>query len=158
MKAEPQTLIEDMRYLSDPDRCLDFMINLRWPHGVICPTCGSMDVIITTRQLWECTNKHPKRQFSIKVGTIFEDSPIGLFNWLAAIWIIANAKNGVSSYEIHRALGITQKSAWFMLHRIRLAMQDETFEKIGGEIEVDGGRVQRVLGSAPGKRLKLTAS
>ena len=81
--------------------------------------------------------KHPKRQFSIKVGTIFEDSPIGLDKWLPALWMIANDKNGISSYELHRALGVTQKTAWFMLHRIRLAMQNESFEKLSGTVEID---------------------
>lgn len=92
---------------------------------------------LATRRLWECKSKHPKKQFSIKVGTIFEDSPVGLDKWLTAAWMVANCKNGVSSYEIHRALGVTQKTAWFMLHRIRLAMQDETSGKLGGHVEVD---------------------
>lgn len=138
MLTEPKTLIEAIQYFSDPDRCHDFMVNLRWPKGVICPTCGSKDVkFIRTRRLWECKNKHGRRQFSIKVGTIFEDSPLPFDKWLTAIWITANAKNGMSSYELHRALGVTQKSAWFMLHRIRLAMNNETFDKIGGEVEAD---------------------
>lgn len=136
---EPKTLIEAIRYFSDPDVCLDFVARLRWPDGnPTCPTCGSQDVrFISTRRLWECKTKHPRRQFSIKVGTIFEDSPIGLDKWLAAIWMIANAKNGVSSYEMHRALGVTQKTAWFMLHRIRLAMHSDSFDKMGGQVEVD---------------------
>jgi len=139
MNTEPQTLLEAIRYFSDPDVCLDFMARLRWPNGEpVCPTCGSRDVrFISTRRIWECKAQHPKRQFSIKVGTIFEDSPIGLDKWLAAIWMIANDKNGVSSYEVHRALGVTQKTAWFMLHRIRLAMQSDSFDKIGGEVEID---------------------
>ena len=127
MSNEPRTLGEAIRYFSDPDVCLDFMVSLRWPNGVACPTCGSIDPrFISTRRLWECKSKHAKRQFSIKVGTIFEDSPIGLDKWLAAIWMIANAKNGVSSYEISRSIGVTQKTAWFMLHRIRLAMQTDS--------------------------------
>ena len=138
MTEQPQTLLEAIRYFSDPDTCLLFMVELRWPKGVRCPTCGSDEVrFIATRRIWECRHTHPRRQFSVKVGTIFEDSPLGLDKWLAAIWMIANDKNGVSSYEMHRALGVTQKSAWFMLHRIRLAMQDETFEMIDGETEVD---------------------
>ena len=92
---------------------------------------------ISTRRLWECKTKHPKRQFTAKVGTIFEDSPLGLDKWFAAIWMIANCKNGVSSYEIHRAIGVTQKSAWFMLHRIRLAMKAGSFLKMDGEVEAD---------------------
>ena len=107
---EPTTLIEAIKYFSDPDICLDFVAKLRWTDGVACPTCGSTDVrFIKTRRIWECKAQHPKRQFSVKVGTIFEDSAIGLDKWLAAIWMIANAKNGVSSYEVARALGVTQK-------------------------------------------------
>ena len=131
--SEPTTLIEAIEYFSDPDVCLDFMVKLRWPDGVSCPTCGSVDVrFIPTRRLWECKEKHGKRQFSVKVGTIFEDSPIALNKWLATIWMIANAKNGISSYEVHRSIGVTQKTAWFMLHRIRLAMQTESFDKMSG--------------------------
>src|SRR3990170_309316 len=138
MSSEPRTLLEAIRHFSDPDVCQEFMVQLRWPEGVTCPTCRRTDVrYIATRRIWECKDKHPKRQFSIKVGTIFEDSPIGLDKWLAAIWMIANDKNGVSSYEMHRALGVTQKTAWFMLHRIRLAMQSDSFDKIGGEVEID---------------------
>lgn len=135
---DPTTLIEAINYFSSPDVCLDFMVNLRWPDGVACPACGRVDVrFIPTRSVWECRSKHPRRQFSVKVGTIFEDSPIGLNKWLAAIWMIANAKNGVSSYEIGRSIGVTQKTAWFMLHRIRLAMQDGDFTGMSGEVEVD---------------------
>ena len=135
----PQTLIEAIRHFSDPDVCLDYMRRLRWPDGrVICPTCGSDEVgFITTRRMWECKNKHPRRQFSIKVGTVFEDSPIGLDKWLAAIWLIANAKNGVSSYEIARSLGVTQKTAWFMLQRIRLVMQSTDGGQFSCHVEVD---------------------
>jgi transposase-like protein len=139
MSELPQTLIEAIRYFQDPDVCQDFMVTLRWPDGVVaCPSCGRSDVrYVSTRRLWECKEKHAKRQFSVKVGTIFEDSPIGLDKWLAAIWLIANDKNGVSSYEMARALGVTQKTAWFMLHRIRLAMQSDDFTKLGGTVEVD---------------------
>src|SRR5690349_1633367 len=124
MDAEPKTLMDAMRYFADPDVSLDFMVKLRWSDGVVvCPTCQSTEVrFLATRRLWECKTKHPKRQFSIKVGTIFEDSPIPLDKWLAAIWMLANDKNGISSYELAKAIGVTQKSAWFMLHRIRLAM------------------------------------
>ncbi len=137
MKNSPKTLIDAIRYFSDPDVCLDYMVQSRWPRGVTCPTCGSMEVsFVSTRRIWKCKSKHAKQQFSVKVGTIFEDSPIPLDKWLAAMWIIANDKNGVSSYEMHRALGVTQKTAWFMLHRIRLAMET-SFDKWGGEVEVD---------------------
>jgi transposase-like protein len=112
------------------------MAMLRWPDGVACPICeGTAVSYLSTRRLWKC--KACKKQFSVKVGTVMEDSPIGLDKWLCAIWLIANAKNGISSCEIHRALGVTQKSAWFLLHRIRLAMQNGTFEKFTGQVEVD---------------------
>jgi hypothetical protein len=160
--SEPQTLIEAIRYFADPDVALRTMVELRWPDGVHCPTCGRTDVrFIATRRLWECKEKHPKRQFSAKVGTIFEDSPIDLGKWFAAIWMVANCKNGISSYEMHRALGVTQKTAWFMDHRIRLAMKTGSF-MMSGDVEADesfvGGlsknmhasRRRRVIGDARG--------
>ncbi|HYO63434.1 MAG TPA: IS1595 family transposase, partial [Pyrinomonadaceae bacterium] len=120
----PRTLQEAIKFFSDADTCNTFMSQLRWPEGVTCPHCeGKAVSYLSTRRKWKCMAKECHKQFSVKVGTIMEDSPIGLDKWLAAIWLIANAKNGVSSYEIHRALGVTQKSAWFLLHRIRLAMQ-----------------------------------
>jgi len=145
----PQTLIEAVRYFSDSQACVDLLAEMRWPDGVTCPHCGSQDVrYLRTRQRWECKAKHPKRQFSVMVGTIFERSHIGLDKWLAAIWMLANAKNGVSSYELARALGITQKSAWFVLHRIRVAMQTRTFAKLSGEVEIDetfiGGKARNM--------------
>lgn len=139
MTREPKTLLEAIRYFSSPDVCQDFMVGLRWPNGVRCPTCDSDNIgYVATRRVWQCKAKHAKKQFSVKVDTIFEDSPIPLDKWLAAIWMLANDKNGVSSYEVSRALGVTQKSAWFMLHRIRLAMQSESFDKMTGDpIEAD---------------------
>jgi transposase-like protein len=132
----PKTLQEAIKYFSDKETCTTFMAQLRWPEGVTCPNCNGKAVsYLSTRFMWKC--KACKKQFSVKVGTIMEDSPIGLDKWLAAIWLIANCKNGVSSYEIHRAIGVTQKSAWFLLHRIRLAMQTGTFEKLSGQVEVD---------------------
>lgn len=115
------------------------MVTLRWPNGIVkCPTCDSEKVtFMASRRVWQCKAKHPKRQFSIKVGTIFEDSPIGLDKWLAVIWMLANDKNGISSYEVARSVGVTQKTAWFMLDRIRLAMQTGTFKKLSGHVEVD---------------------
>src|ERR1019366_365220 len=134
----PQTLMDAIRYFSDPDTCLNFMVSIRWPDGVTCQTCGSKEVaFLKTRRIWKCSVKHAKQQFSAKVGTVFEDSPIGLDKWFAAAWMIANCKNGVSSYEIHRALGVTQKTAWFMDHRVRLAMRSGSFEKVAGEFEAD---------------------
>jgi transposase-like protein len=134
----PRTLQEAILYFADPDRCLKFMVAIRWSDGVTCPTCGSSEVgFLKTRRLWKCKNRHPKQQFSAKVGTIFEDSPIGLDKWFTAMWLVANCKNGVSSYEIARDLNVTQKTAWFMDHRIRRAMETGSFEKMKGEIEAD---------------------
>src|SRR5437879_6465180 len=145
----PATLVEATRYFADPDVCLSFMVALRWPDGnVKCPTCGSEDVhFIATRRLWRCNGeRHTRQQFSIKIGTIMEDSPLGLDKWLPAVWMITNDKNGISSYEVARALGITQKSAWFMLHRIRAAMQRGSLDKFSGHVEADetfiGGRAR----------------
>jgi hypothetical protein len=152
MEHEPKTLHQAIAYFADPERCFQFLKARIFPEGAICPTCQSKDVrFIATRRLWECKTKHPKRQFSIKVGTIFEESPIPLDKWMTAVWLIANCKNGVSSYEIHRAIGVTQKSAWFMLHRIRVALRTGSFSKIGGEgseVEVDetfvGGKLKNM--------------
>lgn len=139
--SEPKTLQEAILYFSDPDNCVNFLVSRRWPDGVVCPTCGRTDVsYIAKRRVWQCKTRHPKCQFSVKVGTVMEDSPMGLDKWLAAMWMIANCKNGISSYEIARGLGITQKSAWFMLHRIRHAMQDAHAPRLGasgGPVEVD---------------------
>jgi transposase-like protein len=138
MKSEPKTLLEAIKHFADPDVTHNLMVSLRWPHGVHCPTCGRTDVrFISTRRIWECKEKHPRRQFSSKIGTIFEDSPLGLDKWFAGIWMVANCKNGISSYEMARDLGITQKSAWFMDHRIRLAMKAGSIMKMDGEIEAD---------------------
>lgn len=133
----PETLKEAIEYFSDKDRCFTFMLNLRWKNGIAqCPICKSENTsFISTRYMWKC--KNCKKQFTIKVGTIMEDSPLGYDIWLSAIWLIANAKNGISSMEIHRSLGVTRKTAWFLLHRIRLAMQTGTFEKMNGTVEAD---------------------
>src|SRR5437870_4929906 len=146
----PTTLLEATRYFADEDRCLHAAIELRWGgKPVSCPSCGSTAVhFINSRRIWRCANQHPRRQFSVKIGTVMEDSPIPLDKWMVAIWLLANAKNGISSYELGRAIGLTQKSAWFLLHRIRLAMHDG---KVGtgngpmrGHVEADetfiGGR------------------
>lgn len=143
--AVPKTLLGAIRYFSNRDKCLEFVARLRWPNGPICPKCGGVEhSFLKTRRLWKC--RACSKQFSVKVGTIFEDSPIGLDKWLPALWMVANCKNGVSSYEIARALGVTQKTAWFMGHRIRLAMQTGTFKKLSGEVEIDetfiGGRAR----------------
>lgn len=133
----PKTLQEAIKYFSDNETCINFVASLRWADGVpVCPKCEAVETsYISTRNVWKC--KECKKQFSVKVGTIFEDSALKLDKWLVAIWLIANAKNGISSYELHRALGITQKSAWFVLHRIRAAMQIGSIEKLSGTVEVD---------------------
>lgn len=132
----PQTLKDAIEYFANPDTCLEYVAQMRWQEGVACPHCQTKKVsFIATRRIWTCLNC--RKQFSVKVGTIFEDSPLGLDKWLAAMWMIANAKNGISSHEIHRALGITQKSAWFMLHRIRKAMQEGSFELLKDDVEAD---------------------
>lgn len=135
----PRTLQQAIIFFADPDNVQDFMIAIRWPDGkVVCPRCGSDNVsYLENARVYKCYGKHAKAKFSLKVGTIFEDSALGLDKWLVAIWLIANCKDGISSYELHRALGITQKSAWFVLHRIRTAMQNGTFEKLTGTVEAD---------------------
>ena len=120
-------------YFSDLENARLAFENMRWPNGTVCPRCGSTAVTYLPKyRRWQCSSSHPRRQFTVKVGTIMEDSPLGLDKWAVAFWLEVNAKNSISSYEIHRALGITQKSAWFMLHRIRLATQTGTLDKIGG--------------------------
>lgn len=133
----PTSLLEAISYFSDTERAFDFVKALRWPDGVVeCPRCfGKEHSFLTTRRIWKC--KKCKRQFSLKVGTIFEDSPIGFDKWLAAIWLIANSKNSISSHELARALKVTQKTSWFMLHRIREAMRTDSFVKLSGTVEVD---------------------
>jgi transposase-like protein len=156
----PKTLQQAIVYFADSDRCFQFALKLRWPDGkVTCPRCGSQEhSFVSTRRLWFC--KGCQKQFTIKVGTIFEDSPLGMDKWMTAVWLISNCKNGISSYEIAEDLGITQKSAWFMLHRIRKAMQDGSLVKLGrdgGEVEVDetfiGGKARNMHKS---RKAKLT--
>jgi len=119
-QKQPTSLVEAIRYFSDIDVCTAYVAERRWPNGPVCPRCGCMEYsYLTTRRLWKC--KGCKKQYSIKLGTIFEDSPLGLDKWLPAMWLVANSKNGISSHELGRALGVTQKSAWFMLQRIREA-------------------------------------
>lgn len=164
---KPKTLQQAIIHFADADNCLNFMVKLRWPDGVVtCPTCGREDaVFLKNQRKWQCKNVHDHRQFSVKVGTIMEDSALPLDKWLIAIWMIANCKNGISSYEIGRALGVTQKSAWFMLHRIRLAMQARSFLKLGGpgtEVEVDetfiGGAARFMHADKHKRRITETGS
>jgi transposase-like protein len=135
----PQTLQDAIRYFSDFDNCQRTMIALRWFDGKVrCPYCQSEKVTyLPSGRVWRCASKHKRRKFSLKIGTIFEDSPIGLDKWFTAMWLIANCKNGVSSYEIARDIHVTQKTAWFMDHRIRLAMHAGSFDKMTGEVEAD---------------------
>ncbi len=143
----PKTLLEAVRYFSDLDVATEFVAKLRWPDGPVCPRCEATEhSYLTTRRVWKC--KGCKKQYSVKLGTIFEDSPLGLDKWLPAVWLIANSKNGISSHELGRSLGVTQKSAWFMLHRIRLAMRSGTFDMLSGTVEVDetfiGGKARNM--------------
>jgi transposase-like protein len=157
----PETLLEAVKFFSDPDVALAFVAGLRWPNGAVCPRCDAGGpIFLKTRRVWKC--RGCKKQFSVKLGTIFEDSPLGLDKWLPALWMVVNCKNGISSCEMARALGVTQKSAWFMDHRIRLAVQEGTFEPMSGEVEVDetfiggkarnmhkGRREQKIKGTGP---------
>ena len=133
------SLLQAVRHFGDKENARLFMIAIRWADGVVrCPACGSDHVAYLAKQdRYKCYGKHPKAQFSLKTGTIFEDSPLGLEKWLPTAWLIINCKNGISSYEVARDLEVTQKTAWFMLHRVRLAMQSGTFNKLGGEVEID---------------------
>jgi transposase-like protein len=138
VKRTPKNLIQAIRQFSDLQQAHDFFVNERWPNGVACPRlgCGSADIAkIANRNTWRC--RECNRQFSAKTGTIFEDSPIGFDKWLPALWILSNTKNGTSSCELARSLGVTQKTAWFILHRIREAMYSETYEKLSGAVEAD---------------------
>jgi transposase-like protein len=134
----PKTLQEAILYFSDAKNCREYLIARRWPNGVVCPRCGSTKVVFLEKyKRWQCSVSHDARQFTAKTGTVMEDSPISLDKWLMAMWLIGNCKNGISSYEVHRAIGITQKSAWFMDHRIRLAVGLEPAEKASGHVEAD---------------------
>ena len=145
----PQTLAEAIVYFADPDNALKYFAAKRWPNGVFCPYCGTKDpMFLSTRRIWKCRATRCRKQFSVKVGTVLNESPIGLDKWLPVMWLIANCKNGVSSCEIARDMGVSQKTAWFMLHRIREAMQDKSATKLSGEVEVDesfiGGKARNM--------------
>jgi transposase-like protein len=146
---EPISLQEAVEYFSNPDNCREYVVARRWPNGVECPTCGCKDVVFLANQnRWQCRNKHSKRQFSLKTGTIYEDSPLGLDKWLVATWLVSNCKNGVSSCEVGRALHITQKTAWFMDHRIRFSLGMGPGNKLSGQVEADetyiGGKARNM--------------
>ena len=145
------TLQEAFEHFSVPQNAIDYMIRLRWPDGAVkCPNCGSTEVTwMPTRSVFPCKANHPKNQFSVKVGTIFEDSPLPLGKWLIVAWMIGNCRNGISSHEVARTIGITQKSAWFMLHRLRTAAQEDSHsEPLFDEVECDetyiGGKAQNM--------------
>lgn len=160
--ALPDSLLEAVSFFANPDTSLAFVARLRWPDGVVkCPRCcAAAATFLSTRRLWKC--RDCKKQFSAKVGTIFEDSPIPLEKWLPALWLVVNCKNGISSYELARALKVSQRAAWFMGHRLRLAVRSGGFDKISGEIEVDetfiggkarfmhkGKRAEKITGRGP---------
>ena len=142
----PESLIEAVRLFSDLDFATAFFAALRWPSGVCCPRCGSVNVLyLASRRVWECRENHAKKQFSVKIGTIFEECRLPIDNCLIAVWLEVNAKNSISSHELARHLKVTQKTAWFLQHRIRLALNEGTFDKMTGTVEADetfvgGGR------------------
>ena len=157
MSKEPTTLQEALVYFSDPDNCREYVVPRRWPNGVLCPTCGGSKVAFQPKyNRWQCAVHHPKRVFTLKTGTIMEDSPLGLDKWLPAMWLVGCNRNGISSWELHRAIGVTQKTAWFMLHRIRLAMQDDVNGgSLAGEVEVDETYIGKARNMHKSKKLRL---
>ena len=162
--VDPKSLQEAVVAFADPAKCIAYLVPRRWADGIVlCPTCGSSKVTYQEKRLrWQCATHHPKRQFSVKVGTIFEDSPLGLDKWLPAVWLLTNCKNGVSSWELSRAIDVTQKTAWFMLHRIRMAHQGKSGGKLGGPmgepVEVDetyiGGKARNMHADKKAKALQ----
>jgi transposase-like protein len=161
MASEPKTLQEAILYFSDPANCREYLVARRWPDGVTCPRCGSKNVLFLEKyNRWHCREKHVAPQFTLKTGTVMEDSPIGLDKWLMVMWQIVNSKNGISSCEVHRAIGITQKSAWFMDHRIRFALGMGQGAKLSGEVEVDesfiGGKARNMHAAKRAKKITGT--
>src|SRR5438034_4710414 len=159
--SAPRTLQEAILYFADYAHCHAAVLAVRWPDGVVkCPRCGSDRVTyLANARLWKCYGDHPRAKFSLKVGTVFEDSPLSLQKWLPALWLLTNCKNGISSYELGRALGVTQKTGWFMLSRLRLALQSRHGGKLAGHVEVDetfiGGKARNMHAS---KRERLDIS
>lgn len=162
MATEPNTLQEAVIYFADQTNCREYLVARRWPNGVVCPRCGSTNVTFLDKyNRWQCSTKHDARQFTSKTGTIMEESPIGLDKWLMAMWLIVNCKNGISSYEIHRAIGVTQKTAWFLDHRIRMALHSGSFEKLlFGHVEADetfiGGKARNMHAGKRAERITGT--
>jgi len=155
----PPTLVEAVRYFANADICVRFVAAVRWPNGPECPAChGKEQFYLKTRRLWKC--KGCEKQFSVKVGTIFEDSAVPLDKWLIAFWILVNCKNGVSSYEIKRDVKVTQRTAWFMLQRLRLATQTKSFAKLSGNVEADesfiGGRARNMHADRRARKIRGT--
>ncbi len=154
-----KTLQQAIITFAEYENCRQFMTELRWSKGVTCPRCGSEHVTYLEKaRVWKCYGKHASPKFSLKTGTVFEDSPIGLEKWLPVMWMLVNAKNGISSWEIHRSMGVTQKTAWFMLQRCRLALQDEkTGGKLSGEVKVDetfiGGKARNMHANVKERKL-----
>jgi transposase-like protein len=161
MEPVLDTLQEAIVHFSDPKNCREYVVARRWPDGVECPRCGSKNVAFLEKyNRWQCGSRHDARQFTAKTGTIFEDSPLGLDKWLAAMWQVVNCKNGVSSYEVHRAIGVTQKTAWFMDHRIRFALSQGTMNKLSRQVEADetyiGGKARNMHPHQRAKRITGT--
>ncbi len=161
MASEPKTLQEAILYFANPANCREYLVARRWPTGVVCPRCGSKHVLFLEKyNRWHCRAKHEAPQFTLKTGTVMEDSPIGLDKWLTAMWQIVNCKNGIRSYEVHRAIGITQKSAWFLGHRIRLALGMGRTGKLSGEVEADetfiGGKARNMHGGKRARKITGT--
>jgi len=162
----PKTLLAAIRYFSDQKIAHDFFVSMRWPNGPACPRCGSTKVTYSPKyRRFQCSSGHDGRQFTVKTGSVMEDSPLGLDKWALALWMEVNCKNSISSYELHRAAGITQKSAWFLLHRLRFAIKNNSFEKIGGKgeiIEADetfvGGLAKNMHKSRRAREIKGTGS
>jgi len=158
-ESTPKTLQGAIKHFAHYANCHAFMVQIRWPDGMCCPHCGSVRVrYIKTRRQWECREKHPQKRFSLKTGTIMEDSPLPLEKWLAAYWMEANCKNSISSWEIHRALGVTQKTAWFMLHRIRFALKQGSMAKLGATgaaVEADETFIGGLAKNMHAKRRKI---
>lgn len=158
---EPKSLQQATLFFSDPVNSREYLVARRWPEGVICPRCGSKNVSFLEKyKRWYCREKHGAPQFTLKTGTIFEDSPLGLDRWLAAMWMVVNRKNGVSSWEMHRSLNVSQKSAWLMNHRIRYALQNGSILKLDGEVEVDesfiGGKTRNMHMDVRKRRITAT--
>jgi transposase-like protein len=155
----PESLQEAVVYFSDIEKAHKWAVALRWPNGIECPRCGSRaHSFISTRRMWFC--KGCKKQFTVKVGSIFEDSPLGMDKWMLAIWLIVTCKNGISSYEIASHLGITQKSAWHMMHRVRKAAQSGSFANLSAEVEVEetliGGKARNMHIAERKRRISST--